>query len=90
MPAPFTERKQLMHYTIDIDQLLAEHRQIAIIWGIDDVKEVRPDLTDERAWEVLKIAKDGHDSSYGITWESLEWIAQDLFGDAPATTEAEE
>src|SRR4051794_13600103 len=39
---------------VDIDELLAEHKAIGIVWDIQHVKEQRPDLTDEQAWEVLK------------------------------------
>src|SRR5258708_522233 len=40
---------------VDIDHqvhvLLARNHQIAAIWSIEDVKSVRPDLTDDQAWE---------------------------------------
>jgi hypothetical protein len=75
---------------IDIHALLAERRQIAAIWSIEDVQHVRPDLTDERAWEVLQRVDRYHDCNYGITWMTLEFIAEDLFGDAPETDETEE
>ena len=39
---------------IDVHVLLAPRRQIASIWSIEDVQEVRPDLTDDQAWEVLQ------------------------------------
>ena len=35
---------------VDIHELLAENRQIAHIWGIDDVQQQRPDLDDDQAW----------------------------------------
>jgi hypothetical protein len=53
--------------------------KIAITWHIDDVKELRPDLTDDQAREVLQQAKDRHDAGIGITWEVLEIHADDLF-----------
>jgi hypothetical protein len=68
---------------VDIDhhvhQLLAEHRQIAAIWCIDDVKGIRPDLTDDQAWEVLEQIGDKHDAEMGISWTTLETVADDLF-----------
>ena len=42
---------------VDIHELLAENRQIAHIWGIDDVQEQRPDLDDDQAWAVLQVAE---------------------------------
>jgi hypothetical protein len=74
---------------IDIDTILAQRRQIAVVWSIDDVQELRPDLTDDQAWEVLERASDEHDAGIGITWSVLECHAEMLFGDAPETDEAE-
>ena len=73
---------------IDIDAILADRKQIALIWSIEDVQEVRPDLTDEQAWEALQQVKSDHDATCGVTWETLEWAARDLFGDAPNTDDA--
>jgi hypothetical protein len=65
---------------IDIHALLAERRQIAAIWSIEDVQCVRPDLTEDQCWEVLKNSKRYHDASIGFNWEVLECNAQMLFG----------
>lgn len=75
---------------IDIHALLAERKQIAAIWGIDDVQGVRPDLTDEQAWEVLQAVARYQDAEIGINWLALETIAETLFGDAPETDQAME
>lgn len=68
---------------IDIHALLAERTQVAVIWCIDDVQEVRPDLTDEQAWEVLQAARRYHDANIGINWDVLSCHADMLFGHAP-------
>ncbi|MFL5285239.1 MAG: hypothetical protein ACJ8AW_30750, partial [Rhodopila sp.] len=67
-----------------------ENRQIAVTWCIEDVKEVRPDLTDEQAWQVLQQAKQEHDAGIGINWDVLKCHAQMLFGDVPKTDSQEE
>jgi hypothetical protein len=54
-------------------------KTISIVWGTDDVKEIRPDLMHEQAWEVLKQAEHYHDANIGISWEVLWMHAQDLF-----------
>jgi hypothetical protein len=72
----------------DIHALLEERRQIAAIWGIEDVQEIRPDLTDEQAWEVLQYAGGSHDATIGIDWDVLACHAETLFGTAPETDEA--
>jgi hypothetical protein len=54
---------------------------IAIVWHIDDVLGVRPDLSSEQAFEVLKQAKRHHDANVGINWEVLSATAEVLFGE---------
>ena len=48
---------------------------IAIIWCIDDVKQVRPDLNDEDCLDVLNYADRKHDASMGISYDTLQYIA---------------
>ena len=52
---------------------------IFIEWCIDDVKDVREDLDDEQAMEVLEFVKDRHDATLGITWRTLEYAADYLY-----------
>jgi hypothetical protein len=77
-------------FDIDIHALLAERKQIAHIWGVEDVQEVRPDLDEDQAWEVLQRIDRRLDSERGISWETIEIVAEDLFGDAPETDDTEE
>jgi hypothetical protein len=72
---------------IDINAVLAASKQIAAIWCIEDVQKVRPDLSDEQAWEVLQEVDRKHDASLGISWTTLQCVAEDLFGDAPESNE---
>jgi hypothetical protein len=65
--------------TIDIHQLLEQHRQVAVIWSIEDVRHVRPDLSDDQAWEVLGRCRDQHDCEWGFTWTFLKDVADELF-----------
>jgi hypothetical protein len=71
--------KPLAQPELDFRALLAERKQIAAIWGVEDVREVRPDLTDDQAWEVLQTAESQHDATVGITWDTLDLIADELF-----------
>jgi hypothetical protein len=59
--------------------ILHDEKQMAPVWGIDDVQEVRPDLTDDQAWDVLQRVDLLHDRDRGITWETLRATAQELF-----------
>jgi hypothetical protein len=54
-------------------------RQIAIIWSIEDVQEVRPDLSDEKAVEVLHTVKRHHDACEGVNWHTLYGVAENLY-----------
>jgi len=54
-------------------------RQIAIIWDLDDVLSIREDLTDEQAMQVLQEAKKNHDANVGISWDMLDYWADQLF-----------
>lgn len=57
----------------------ANKHSIFIEWCIDDVKDVREDLDDDQAMEVLEFVKDKHDATLGITWDTLEYAADHLF-----------
>ena len=48
------------------------------VWTVDDVWEVRPDLTEEQAEDVLRVVN----RRYGMVsdWDTLAEIATDLFG----------
>jgi hypothetical protein len=74
------DRSQLYaDITLYVHHLLAKHRQIAAIWAIEDVQGMRSDLTDDQAWEVLEQVGDNHDAEWGITYTTLETVADDLF-----------
>lgn len=64
---------------LDINSVLANRRQVAVIWSIEDVQEVRPDLNDDQAWEVLKRCRDAHDCEFGFTWILIEDVAEATF-----------
>src|SRR6266516_1163426 len=49
--------------------------EIAIVWHIEDVQNIRPDLTDKQAGDVLVYSQKNHDATVGINWNSLEAIA---------------
>ena len=62
------------------DKTTDNRDSITITWHIADVQEVRPDLTDEQAREVLHAAKRYHDAEQGINWTVLEAHADFIFG----------
>lgn len=64
---------------IDIYQLLRRRRQVAIIWGTDDIRSRRPDLAADQAWKVLQVCERVHDDNSGFTWDLIERVADELF-----------
>jgi hypothetical protein len=72
-----------LHRQIDIHKLLNTQREIAVVWEVDDVLVLRPDLTDDQAWQVLQHAKRHHDAGIGLNWESIEAAAESIFGPEP-------
>lgn len=63
--------------------------RISVDWTIHDVKSVAK-LTDAEAYEVLLEAKHDHDASMGISWQTLENIADRLFPGSVAARVGEE
>jgi hypothetical protein len=75
---------------IDIRALLAQRRQIAAIWSVEDVQSVAPNLTDDQCWEALQKAERQHDAGIGINWSVLIGHADEYLGEAAGTGAAEE
>ena len=67
----------------ELATILLRRRQIAQLWGVGDVIAVRPDLTDEQAWELFRVIDRTPDEDAGITWRRLQDTAKGLFGPAP-------
>jgi hypothetical protein len=62
-----------------ISEQLAAQGYVAILWHIDDVKQERPDLTDEQAMAVLRKAEQEYNADIGLNWDSLHLHADHLF-----------
>ncbi len=71
---------RLMH-TVDVDigELLAEHHAIGIVWDIEHVKDQRPDLSDNQAWEVLQECQGCWDRLNDPMLETIRQQADGLF-----------
>jgi len=61
------------------EQLSELKKTISIEWSTNDVKCVRPDLTEEQCSEVLECTEESHDANEGINWIVLETHADNLF-----------
>lgn len=74
------EFNDLKDREIDIHEELAKSSMIALVWSIGDVKDRRPDLSDSQAWDVLKRCEHEHDANHGITWDTIDQTAYEMFG----------
>jgi hypothetical protein len=84
-----TKSRNSFYDRVNIRKVFEHRRQVAVIWGIEDVQSVRPHISDDQAWEVLCQCRRIHDCSYGFTWELIEFVADDMFPprDTDETTE---
>ena len=45
--------------------------RLYITWSVEDIKEMKPELTEEQCKEVLSYLGRQHDASIGINWEVI-------------------
>lgn len=71
-------KPHLVH-TVDVDvhDLLADHQAIAIVWDVSHVKDQRPDLSEEQAWQVLQAVE--HDRLNDPMLETIRHVADNLY-----------
>lgn len=77
----FLEYSELDESELDLHELLRENRMIGHFYTVDDVRQLRPHLTDDQAWQVLeaidksvKLAPE-----YGMSWDGIRDTADSLF-----------
>jgi hypothetical protein len=64
-------------HTANLDEVLADQHAIAIVWDTRHVKDQRPDLTEEQAWEVLQACE--HDRLSDPMLETIRLFAEKLY-----------
>lgn len=73
----------LAHEPHDVQNALQSYHlhygEIALIWSVEDVLKVRSDLTRGEALEVLKAVGRDHDASAGVSWETIDYWAYELY-----------
>jgi hypothetical protein len=72
------------HHGAEIPEAGELTETIAIKWHIDDVLEIRPDLTADQCRKVLTNVKVCHDAAVGVNWDVLETVADILFPEGGA------
>ena len=62
-----------------LESQLLKQGYIVVLWHINDVKELRPDLSDEQCRKVLQQCEHDHDANIGINWDVISFHAENLF-----------
>ena len=57
-----------------------DHDWFASFSHVSDVQEVRQDLSDEQARDVLRFMEHYHDANIGINWDFIESCIDDVVG----------
>jgi len=70
--------------TEELRELLAKSGCVASVWHTQDVRSLRPDLSDGQSMEVLNQCMRRHDASIGINWDVIQCHADDLFPEPDA------
>jgi hypothetical protein len=65
--------------TQDLNDLLTEQRLIAAVWSVPDVLELRPDLNEDQAWQVLQHCREEYDPLVGLCRSTVARAAAALF-----------
>lgn len=84
--------KGLSDVEFDLHDHLELHHEVAAVWGIEDVRCVRPDLTEDQAWDVLKECQRVYDCNHRFNWLFIDSVAESLFPEtsSPDTSGSEE
>lgn len=80
----FLDYADIQEMEFDVHDLLAEQKKIALVWSVEDVQRMRRDLDDNQSWAVLQQCERDHDCDHGLTWDTIEQTAYDLFGSGNA------
>lgn len=64
---------------INMEQNQIVFDKLYIVWQLSDVKNLRPDLTEEQAQAVLNTVLQKHDNGVGVSWDTVSFWADELF-----------
>jgi hypothetical protein len=66
------------HSEVDIHELLAQRRQVAVICSSQDVQRMHPYLNDHQAWEVLQYCINRYNCEMNLVW-LIGLVTKDIF-----------
>lgn len=73
-------KKSVELVTAALQQYRDPNEWVSFHWSVDDVLSRRPKLTRSEALQVLHVCKKHHDCEAGMTWDVIEYWADELFG----------
>ncbi|MFO0943701.1 MAG: hypothetical protein U0930_23440 [Pirellulales bacterium] len=79
--------ESILSQSINLMPILDSSGLVAVVWSVEDVKQIRPDLSERQAMEVLLLNKRSHDANFGINWDTLSYAAELLYGEGPEPIE---
>ena len=79
-----TEIEQMGYSVVNSLSSDRANKKISIEWHIDDVLDIRPDLDDRKAMNVLNMVMRKHDATVGVNWEVLDTWASILYPEGDA------
>lgn len=59
--------------------LILKRRALMVVWNLEVVQDIRPDLTDRQAAEVLHTVAQSHNPAIGINLRLIEEAASKLY-----------
>jgi hypothetical protein len=77
----FPEVTKLRHETkVEIFNIIADYLsdKCVIVWTIQDIHGIDPDISDEDAAEILGIIEENFDASIGVDWDTLHMAVKDF------------
>lgn len=87
--APLHDDSACVTLTFQLSDCAATPLSTALLLSFSAVLSLRPDLTVEQAQDVLDRVADKHDPDLGITRETLQIVADDLFPFSNQRTEVQ-
>lgn len=70
---------QERQFELYLDPLLDENQVIGIVWNTQLIKEERPDLTQDQAWDVLRACQTEFEEVTDSTRRTIHLMANSLF-----------
>jgi hypothetical protein len=69
-------------HELDVHDLLAGRKAIALIWEAEQLLSHYPHLTEDQAWDALQFCEAQYTAETGLTWDDVAGVVNERFPDA--------